>query len=299
MGETIPKCSLHDWASLRSELLFAYDQRIPAGTVDGKGTRGQDFSAWLMRRGSAWVRSDGEEVTARKGEWLICFGKRIEQRFSSDAHVLSLRVLQGWPDGSPLFSGSTVHVLEAVRHPGLERGALPLLRFVKNISWNQSLDDPRNSFLWKTRLDYAAYIQYERQLLAWLVKLAQSLVKEGRTMHVPQNTDPRLARVFHVLDSLPPGRSFPLKDVCRASSLTSGRLNFLCIRAYGFTTRAYWERRRVEQARQALQLPIVRIKELALELGFLQLSHFSAWFKRHVGVSPRQFHKKSRLGGSV
>ena len=118
---------------------------------------------------------------------------------------------------------------------------------------------------------------------------------EGAAMHVPGSNDPRLASVFQVVDARSPSDPFPEASVCRASGLSIGRLNRLCVQAYGFTVHAYWERRRVQRARQALEVPAIRVKEVASELGFVQLSHFSAWFKRHAGASPRAYRQSLKI----
>jgi AraC-like DNA-binding protein len=54
----------------------------------------------------------------------------------------------------------------------------------------------------------------------------------------------------------------------------------------------YQTRLRIEQAKRRLHVPDARIKEVAIELGFLHLSHFSRWFKQHAGMAPRQFMQK-------
>ena len=78
------------------------------------------------------------------------------------------------------------------------------------------------------------------------------------------------------------------------SGLSTSRLDRLCAQTYGFTTHQYWDRRRLERAKMLLAAYATPIKQVAFKLGFLQLSHFSAWFKRHTGTSPRAF----QLGAS-
>ena len=111
-------------------------------------------------------------------------------------------------------------------------------------------------------------------------------------VRAPDSTDPRVARALQVIDVQPPGGEYPGKAMTLASGLSIGRLNRLCAQLYGFTTHQYWERARLERARLALKADTQSIKEVAYGLGFLQLSHFSAWFKRHEGASPRAFRTK-------
>lgn len=250
------------------------------------------MSAWLVRRGRVRMEADGETAEARVGEWLICSGHEIRQEIVPGTHLLSLRILHGWPSGKGLFDGTPLQLLSAKRYPRLERLALALMRVVGRIRVNDATDDPRESFLWQTRLDYPTYLRYERTLLAWMGELTHAMEAEGRRVQAPGDVDPRLAKAFHVVDSLPPSASFPEEALERASGLSTGRLNRLSSQVYGFTVYGYWERRRLERARLALEQPQMRIKEVAADLGFVQLSHFSAWFKRGAGVSPRAFRAR-------
>jgi transcriptional regulator GlxA family with amidase domain len=49
------------------------------------------------------------------------------------------------------------------------------------------------------------------------------------------------------------------------------------------TPQQLWDRLRLEHARSHLRQPDVRVKEVAIDLGFKHLSHFSKWFKKHTG----------------
>jgi AraC-like DNA-binding protein len=55
------------------------------------------------------------------------------------------------------------------------------------------------------------------------------------------------------------------------------------------TPYAYFESLRLEFACRRLRVPDVRIKEVAIDLGFASLSHFSKWFRKHQAQSPRQY----------
>jgi len=288
------KCSLHDWESVRTELAFIYDSEIPEGKADVTGGREREFSAWLVREGWAQIESDGDSARAKKGQWLVCFGKQVTQRFAPHTHLLSLRVLQSWPDGSPLFGNGSVAVFDAKDYPALERHALKLLALTERLKWNDDYErDMRTVFHWRNQMDYLTFLNYQRHLQSWQVELAHALTEAGRSVQVPQMTDPRLSRALQVIDALVPGGAYPEAEMVRASGLSIGRLNRLCAQAYGFTTHQYWERARLERARLALQAGTQTVKQIAFGLGFLQLSHFSAWFKRHEGHSPREYKSRN------
>ncbi|MEI9999115.1 MAG: hypothetical protein WDO13_08050 [Verrucomicrobiota bacterium] len=165
------------------------------------------------------MRADGEERTARAGQWLICFGRKIEQRFAPGTRLLSLRILQGWPDGSPLYSGSPLHLLKAARYPRLEALAWPLLGVAGKVSLEEigRNFDPRFSFLWRSRLDYPSYLVYEGRLAAWLAELGRILIEEGGAMQVPNHADPASRGRFTSSTGFPPPAPI-LRRTCAASA---------------------------------------------------------------------------------
>jgi AraC-like DNA-binding protein len=61
---------------------------------------------------------------------------------------------------------------------------------------------------------------------------------------------------------------------------------------FDLTPLQYWERRRLESACLRLEADSLPIKAIATSLGFRGQSHFTVWFKRRAGVSPR--HHRSR-----
>ncbi len=57
----------------------------------------------------------------------------------------------------------------------------------------------------------------------------------------------------------------------------------------------YINRLRVAEAGRLLAATNTRISEIALSLGFSNLSYFSAIFKRHFNMTPEQFRREKRL----
>lgn len=284
------RCSLHDWRGAHAELAFIHDSKIQPDQADLSGEREREFSAWLVRTGWAQIESDGEAARAQAGQWLICFGRRVTQRFAPDTHLMSLRVLQSWPDGSPLFGHGALTVFDAAKHPALERHASRLLALTEKLKWNDGYTrDMRIAFHWRNQMDYFTFMNYQRHLQSWQQSLAVALTAAGRTINAPTSTDPRVARALQVINLHDWGVAYPEAELVRVSGLSIGRLNRLCAQRYGFTIHQYWERRRLERARLELKARSQSIKQIAFQLGFLQLSHFSAWFKRLEGMSPRAY----------
>ena len=271
-----------------------YDQVVPPQARRVRARRHRQISAWLVRRGSARLTADGETVTARSGDWLIGLGSEIEQALSPNIHLLSLRIHCAWPSGQALFSGKAVQILTAATYPKLERFALALLKIGTRLQLNDLMENPTERFLWQTQLDFPTYLRYERTLLSWMSALVGAMLQEGREVYVPSRVDPRLAKACGVIDMGNPGQSFPQQEIEQRTELGIESLNRLSSQTYGFTLYRYWEQRRIARARLALEQPSIQVKEVAAGLGFLQLSHFSNWFKRQTGISPREFRNRRK-----
>jgi len=65
----------------------------------------------------------------------------------------------------------------------------------------------------------------------------------------------------------------------------------LFVRDVGLTPRDYHQQQQLVYARRALADRQVPIKRIAYHLGFKQPSHFSAWFRRAIGRSPRMYRQ--------
>ncbi len=282
-------CTLREWEFLHSQLLFVFDNPIPNGTADGTYERHGEYSAWLVRKGSARVVCDGQEQVVRAGQWLVIIGREIQQRLSPDIHLLSLRMVGRWLDEKVLFGGPSMLLLEADDHPHLEPLAKQLLADIGYVASRP--ESPSYTYLWRHRVNYLDYCRYQRHQFEWFEAIAQIMQANGMTIQIPRRIDPRLAAALFVIDNLSSRAPFPARELAAAGGLTIGQLNRLCLSAHNRTLYGYWEQRRIDQARLLLSSADPSVKEIAFQLGFSQLSHFSAWFKRHTGQSPRHFHQ--------
>lgn len=64
------------------------------------------------------------------------------------------------------------------------------------------------------------------------------------------------------------------------------------------TAQAWLERRRLENARHRLTREDAALKEIAFGLGFRHPPHFTAWFKRHTGMTPTAFRAGHGIEGA-
>lgn len=287
------QCSLHDWLALRTRLAYVYDALVGNTRATGVYERHGEYSAWLVRTG--WARvvvDDAPPVIAHAGNWLIVTGRHVEQSFSDDAHLLSLRAQAGWSDDRRLLLAPTpVMCLRAADHPQLTEAATRLRDRVQLV-WRMQ-EHPAFAFQWRTRLDYAQFIQYQADLWHWHATLADVLRHENVALNLPRGVDASLAAALEFIDTCDFRKPFDERVLAEHAQRPFRQINRACSRTYDVTLHGYWEQRRLDRARFLIELGDRRVKQIAYELGFLQLSHFSAWFKRGVGVSPRMYRATS------
>lgn len=278
--------SVHEWAALQPDLLWIFDAPVAAGKERYSGERDRQISAWLIREGGARIKADGVEITAGPGEWLFCQGRNVFQEIEAGTVLLSIRCQLGWPNYKPMFEGGPVQVFDAAAHPSVERCAKTLLKFAGHIHW-----DAPFRYLTDQRVDFHAYVRYESALMHWIASLVKALHAQGVDIQPAHLDDDRLARCCKLLDTLPPGEPFPSEAIEQIAGISLSQINRLCRAEHGCSLQTYRKRRRLERAAIQLKDPSIPIKEIAYNLGFIQLSHFSAWFKRHTEKAPRDYRQ--------
>ncbi|MCC4602509.1 AraC family transcriptional regulator [Xanthomonas campestris] len=89
-----------------------------------------------------------------------------------------------------------------------------------------------------------------------------------------------------------------LGDLARQAHVSQSHLGFLFRDELGTPFKPMLQQLRIEKAKQLLQQQRkLRITEVALKVGFGDLSHFEKSFRRLVGVSPREFRNAGTGGG--
>nr|MBA3710734.1 helix-turn-helix domain-containing protein [Planctomycetota bacterium] len=83
-----------------------------------------------------------------------------------------------------------------------------------------------------------------------------------------------------------------LSALARACGMSSSRLSHLFREQLGTTPMRYLESHRINQARELLLMTGRSIGAIAAEVGFQDPVWFTRVFRRHVGMSPREFRKR-------
>jgi AraC-like DNA-binding protein len=269
-----------NWLSLNLHLLWCHNRRVAEGrVVTGDTLEFTEFTnsaAWLVREGWAQVEQDGRCLKAHPGQWLIVKPGARVQTFSRNARMLSIAFEARWPDGSHLYEDGLSVVIEASECPSLEKKVRPILKAVMRIA-------PGTWDLRAHQADLRCFLRLQRLLCEWLSELSNVL--EAKTIRHSGHfgIDERVRMAVDLLHARDLAEPITQEALAAQVGVSPNHLIRLFRKELQTTPQQLWDRLRLEHARSHLRQPDVRVKEVAIELGFKHLSHFSKWFKRHTG----------------
>jgi AraC-like DNA-binding protein len=272
-----------NWLNLNLHLLWCHNRYVAEGSRStGPTLQASNFTnsaAWLVREGWAQVEHEGRTVMAYPGQWLIVKPGARVQTFSRDARLLSIAFEARWPDGSHLFEEGLSLVVDASKVPRLETKVRPILNAVMEIA-------PGTWDLRDHKADLRRFLELERMLCEWLAELSEIFEEHGITHSGHFGMDERVRQAVEILHARDLAEPLVLGELAAQVHTSLNHLTRLFRRDMQSTPNQFWDRPRIEHARSCLRQPDMRIKEVAADLGFKHLSHFSKWFKRHTGRAP-------------
>ncbi len=282
-----PVVSIADWLYVRTGLVWASQREVEPEYLDAPYQARHGIRAWWMRKGGLTVTSRGASVEAGEGAWVFPGSADGWQRFQPGSVVLSLAFFAEWPSGQPLFADRGILLLPASgQQRRLERAATALVRSVERVVGHKGF-----YLLAEGKATVERYFAIRRAFEDWLSAYVAMMRVEGFQPSSGTEADPRTIRAARLLDDQPLHSALSESALAHAVGLSVSQLNRLFLRDWGISPRRYREQRQMEKAAALLQLHRHSVKEVASLLGFRSLSHFSAWFRRLKGESPRTFQK--------
>ncbi len=276
-----PAVRWREWVNLRTTLSWIYE-----GHVQPKFQRGSfspdHMGAWLIKRGSVLLRQEDKTIEASAGDWLIPWPGFRYQEFSPDAEILSVRFRAAWPDNKPLFDRGLSVTFPAREFPRLERLAREILCSARTIIPGEPVH------LAQEAVPFERYIVVNMMFMRWLGEFHTVLCRLGVRPARAGLRDERVIAALQRLDSLTLSHRLSEGRLAKESGLGESQLVRLFRHETGETPKQYFDQRRRNYCREMLTASDVPIKEVAFALGFKRLSDFSAWCKRHFGLSPRR-----------
>lgn len=117
----------------------------------------------------------------------------------------------------------------------------------------------------------------------------------GRGKHDHRPSSPLIAEAARLLArdlEHPP----PVRRLAEAVGLGPTRFHALFKKTYGLTPRDYLGRLRLAESRRRLAESTQDITALAISLGYPSSQHFATTFKKHTGMTPSEYRRRSAPG---
>lgn len=276
---------------VQGHVMWVYHGQPERMSSDWDGPFETPASVFFVERGGVeFVLEDGREVSCTVGDLFLGRRSMRRQRIAPGTRLLSVGYDLIWSNGSPVYDrGLDMHVVASDARDAMSRklrsASLQLLRALH--PERREID-----FFTETHLPSpkpAQGIRHQIAFWAWFEQLLAVFTSRGVNPSEPEARSTVVREVKARLDELPLDASFREMTVGLSLSVSWRRVQQLFHEELHETPRDYFDLRRVEHARRRLRTPGVSVKEVASELGFRSLSHFSNWFKKATGWSPRRF----------
>jgi AraC-like DNA-binding protein len=267
------------WRTLRHEWLWVYRGPVPQCEV-WSAEIPVPAGVFFVERGEVRIRADGKEIVVPRGQAFFSSPHLRRHWFAEHTSLLSVGFRSQWPDGTSLFRDALNFAAET---PALRKATQQLFTGIhapqKIVTYRQAIEPSTYSASeWAAR--EAAFTAWFGQLIATLQQLGVHPVPQVRTRR-------RVDQLISWLQSLPLDQTTP--GLPPDFPIGSRRAEQLLQQQHGIGRRLFMERRRLDVARERIVADQATLKEIAFALGFRHASHFTAWFRRHTGVSPSAY----------
>ncbi len=277
--------NLRHWSLLRSRLLWAYDHRLLRDQWEWPYVS-YPTAAWLIRQGSVVLRFPSGTERFGPGTWIFPQEAEGIQRFTRGTRILSLRFEAEWSYGLPIFDRSVSYTIREEEAPELTRDAQALVDLVRAI-----FPELRPGRL-TMEGGFDIYLRIQPVFMQWLQSYHAALSAHGVPMHSLVEFDDKVRTALHTIESRRLSTPFHEKDLAREVGYSVSQLNKAFVKQVGNTPSALWTKRRLNAAKLELGNTADSIKAIAYHLGFSLPEHFSNWFRRNTGSSPREYRKR-------
>ena len=122
--------------------------------------------------------------------------------------------------------------------------------------------------------------------------LLGQLVEEYTKQHLPKEQMVQSTEATVVCDFLESHymENISLNDLCNMTGLSKYYLLRSFTREKGISPYSYLETIRIDRAKKLLEQGVMPV-DAAIQTGFSDQSHFSNFFKRYIGLTPKQYSK--------
>ncbi len=130
-------------------------------------------------------------------------------------------------------------------------------------------------------------------LSALCVQIAR--LSNAHTRMAPKSNARKVAQIekFRALVEQNYKKHWPITNFAEQMGITAGQLTRLCREVLGRSTMDIINDRLVHEAQRDLVYTTASIKQLSFTLGFADDTYFSRFFRKHTGLTPREFRAQA------
>ncbi len=284
--------TLGDFDKLRCTMMMSYRSSSPAGTK-WSGHRHNLCVVWLMEKGYVDITTELGTQRVHAGTWVIQMpGLYLEQAFSDDAEIMSLRFRVLWETGRPLFKSSRLLTAPRLRFKQLQESARSFIALLPQ----EMQPAPTYKHVKSTFVTNPAR--------AWLIQSAQSAflsdwyeaaLELGYEPLDEFSGDSRVDEMVDILSANLRKNNVPYQHFQEAVGLSRAQIDRLFAKYLNSSPKAEFDNMRVQYALEQLWKGRRAIKQIAFELGFKSASQFAKWFHRLDGRNPKEVRREGHV----
>ena len=281
------------WQSLRFEWLWVYRGYPPM--VEAWSQEITVPSGWFsVEAGLVRIQADGHELLVKPGQSFSTAPGMRRQWFAKGTKLLSVGFRCEWPGGAPVFRAGLNAVLSKARSSALLSATQMLFKAVHG---RKPLVTYQEGTAHVSR-PMADWCRHEAAFRQWFGAYVQTLEKLDISPGSSSTEGRRSDSMLKALHDWPLDEPLKLSHLAADMKLSERRVHDLLRSRLGMTAQVWMERRRLDAARQQLAGGDSALKEIAFTLGFKHPPHFTAWFKRHTGMTPTAFRDAGGVSGA-
>ncbi len=252
-----------------------YDTVPPCGSLDRAVS--VNYTLWYLLDGLVELKFRDRTLTVTPGHWVLIMPGAVRgQFFSPGSRIISLhfRLTASYTD--IIFSPELIHVVPGGELETLRDKSLVLLGYLEE---KKDVNEP----------DFLDALHFEKLCREWLMTFYPVMAAKGIFRREPLALDHRVMKLIRELEKLSYSGGIPYERLERVCSLGRVQLDRVFAQNMGMSPRKYHDKIILSRACSQLATGTCCVKEIANELGFATLPHFSAWFKRQTGISPHAY----------
>lgn len=270
------------WQSLHCEWLWVYDGMTPRSRVWSQRITVPP-GVLFVQSGLVKIDADGNEIMVKPGQAFFTAPGQRRQWFEEGTRLLSVGLRCQWPDGLPLYKTGLNVSVPGRKVVALQEATRRLFTEVHGSRQEVTYSEATA----RIQRTLEGWARHESAFREWFAIYVTTLQRLGIPPMPRQRAgDQRMVKLRAWLQACPLDQTPDLKAVAQELDLTPRRVHQLLRDDLGMTAQDYQERRRLDHARQRLTQEGTPLKEIAFALGFRHPPHFTAWFRRHTGMTP-------------